>query len=59
METIASVIDALERAPSIVLPLVREVAPTLVKRRPTPTKWVGSRARLPSSSSRQIVFEPT
>jgi DinB family protein len=39
METIISVIDALERAPSIVLPLVREVPPTLVKRRPTPTKW--------------------
>jgi hypothetical protein len=39
METIASVIEALERAPGIVLPLVREVPPTLVKRRPSPTKW--------------------
>ncbi len=39
METIASIIEALERAPSIVLPLVREVPSTLLKRRPAPTKW--------------------
>jgi uncharacterized damage-inducible protein DinB len=39
METTTSVIEALERAPRIVVPLVREVPPVLVKRRPTPTKW--------------------
>jgi hypothetical protein len=39
METVASVLEALERAPSIVVPLVREVPPMLVKRRPAPTKW--------------------
>jgi hypothetical protein len=39
METIACVIEALERAPGIVVPLVREVPSTLLKRRPTPTKW--------------------
>ena len=39
MEGTASVIDALERAPNLVVPLVREVPPDLLKRRPTPTKW--------------------
>ena len=35
----AAVISALERAPSIVVPLVREVPPALLKRRPAPGKW--------------------
>jgi hypothetical protein len=39
METATAVIDALARAPSIVVPLVREVPPTLLRRRPSPTKW--------------------
>lgn len=39
MNTINAVIDALERAPGLVVPLVREVPPALLKRRPTPTKW--------------------
>src|SRR3954463_12670101 len=39
MDTIATVIDALERAPSLVLPLVREVPPAILKRRPAPGKW--------------------
>jgi hypothetical protein len=33
------VIDALERAPSMVIPLVREVPEGLLKRRPKPGKW--------------------
>jgi hypothetical protein len=33
------VVDALERAPSVVLPLVREVPGSLLKRRPKPGKW--------------------
>jgi len=33
------VIDALERAPSLVVPLVREVPPAILKRRPAPAKW--------------------
>jgi uncharacterized damage-inducible protein DinB len=33
------VIEALERAPRLVVPLVREVPPDLLKRRPAPTKW--------------------
>jgi hypothetical protein len=33
------VIDALERAPDLVVPLVREVPPALLKRRPRPGKW--------------------
>ncbi|HEV8348459.1 MAG TPA: DinB family protein [Vicinamibacterales bacterium] len=39
METPTSVIEALERAPGIVVPLVREVPPALLKRRPAPAKW--------------------
>jgi hypothetical protein len=39
VDSISSVIDALERAPSIVVPLVREVPPILLKRRPSPGKW--------------------
>src|SRR3954468_17176683 len=39
MDTTATVIDALERAPSLVLPLVREVPPAILKRRPAPRKW--------------------
>lgn len=37
--TVPSVIDALERAPQIVVPLVREVAPADLKRRPAAGKW--------------------
>ncbi|MGB7220187.1 MAG: DinB family protein [Vicinamibacterales bacterium] len=39
METTTAVIAALERAPSVVVPLVQEVPPALLKRRPAPAKW--------------------
>src|SRR6478609_9060948 len=39
METVDPVIDALARAPEIVVPLVREVPPALLKRRPAPDRW--------------------
>ena len=39
METTTAVIAALERAPNVVLPLVREVPSVLLKRRPAPRKW--------------------
>jgi hypothetical protein len=39
MDSTASVIEALERAPQLVVPLVREVPPSLLKRRPAPGKW--------------------
>lgn len=34
-----AVIDALERAPGIVVPLVREVPVEILRRRPAPRKW--------------------
>jgi hypothetical protein len=34
-----AVIDALERAPTIVVPLVREVPAAILKRRPAPGRW--------------------
>ena len=39
MHTTAAIIDALERAPGIVIPLVREVPSDVLKRRPAPRKW--------------------
>jgi hypothetical protein len=39
VEAVTAVIDALERAPSIVVPLVREVPTAILKRRPAPHKW--------------------
>jgi hypothetical protein len=39
MDTTATIIEALERAPGLVIPLVREVPPGVLKRRPAPRKW--------------------
>jgi hypothetical protein len=39
METTTAVIDALQRAPAIVVPLVREVPAAVLRRRPAPHKW--------------------
>lgn len=39
MNSVPTVIDALQRAPDIVVPLVREVPPLILKRRPTPRRW--------------------
>lgn len=39
MNTTTAIIDSLERTPAIVVPLVREVPATLLKRRPAPGKW--------------------
>ena len=39
MHTIPAVIDALRRAPDIVVPLLREVPPPILKRRPAPRRW--------------------
>jgi len=37
--SISDVIDALERAPRIAVPLVRDVPPSLLTRRPRPGQW--------------------
>ncbi len=39
MNSPEAVIESLERAPSVVLPLVREVPREILKRRPSPRKW--------------------
>ena len=39
MNASAAVIDALARAPRIIIPLVREVPAALLKRRPMPQRW--------------------
>ena len=39
MHSSDAVIEALARAPEIVVPLVREVPPAILKRRPAPSRW--------------------
>ncbi|HEX8291605.1 MAG TPA: DinB family protein [Pyrinomonadaceae bacterium] len=39
MQDPAAVIDALENAPAVVVPLVREVPAAVMKRRPAPGRW--------------------
>ena len=39
MDSAQAVIDALERAPRIIVPLIREVPPPLLKRRPRSGRW--------------------
>ncbi len=39
MSHTATLITALENAPGIIIPLIREVPPQYLKRRPSPTKW--------------------
>jgi len=39
MQNPEAIIAALENAPGIILPLVREVPPAVLKRRPKPGKW--------------------
>jgi len=39
MNTVHAVVDALRRAPEIVVPLVREVPQGILKRRPAPRRW--------------------
>ncbi len=39
MESIATFIETLERAPNIVIPLVREMRDEWLKRRPDPDRW--------------------
>jgi len=39
MNDTAILISALEKAPGVIIPLIREVPPQILKRRPSPTKW--------------------
>ena len=39
MSDTASLILALETAPGVIIPLIREVPPQILKRRPSPAKW--------------------
>lgn len=39
MSDTTTLITALENAPGIIIPLIREVPPQYLKRRPSPTKW--------------------
>src|SRR6478672_5617297 len=39
LNSVPSIIDALRRAPDIIVPLVREVPSEILKRRPEPNRW--------------------
>jgi len=39
MDTTTAIVEALENAPDVVIPLVREVPTEVLKRRPAPRKW--------------------
>jgi len=39
MKTVDAVIDAIERGQSVVIPLVRQANPAILKRRPAPGEW--------------------
>jgi hypothetical protein len=39
MSDTATLISALETAPGVIIPLIREVPPQILKRRPRPAKW--------------------
>jgi hypothetical protein len=39
MDTVTSLIEAIERAPQVVVPLVNDVPAEILKRRPAPRKW--------------------
>jgi DinB superfamily len=52
-----AVIEALERAPSIVVPLVREVPSGILKRRPKPGKWSAHEHACHLSVVHRLFFE--
>src|SRR4051794_31708491 len=39
MDTTTAIVEALQKAPEVVIPLVREVPAAILKRRPAPRKW--------------------
>ena len=39
MSDTTALISALGTAPGVIIPLIREVSPSILKRRPAPTKW--------------------
>ena len=57
METPTAVIDALERAPGIVVPLVREVPTALLKRRPAPVKWSAHEHACHLAAAHRLFFD--
>ena len=55
--THTEVVDALERAPSIIIPLVREPPEPLRKRRPSPGKWSAHEHACHLAAAQPIFFE--
>jgi len=66
VDSVSSVIEALERAPAIVVPLVNEVPAAILKRRPAPGRWsahehachLGAPHQLLSNRLEKMLSEP-
>ncbi len=57
MDSIAAVIDAIERAPAVVVPLVREVPAAILRRRPAPQKWSAHEHACHLAAVHQLFFD--
>ena len=57
MEDTAALITALETAPSVIIPLIREVPPQVLKRRPSPAKWSAYEHAIHLSQSDELFRE--
>jgi hypothetical protein len=57
MEKVNAVIEALERAPDIIIPLVGEVPESIVKRRPKPGKWSAHEHACHLATIHPVMFE--
>jgi hypothetical protein len=56
MTQVGVVISALERAPEFIIPLVREVPPAILKRRPKPGKWSAHEHACHLSAVHSMIF---
>jgi hypothetical protein len=57
MNATEAVIASLEHSPAIILPLVRELPPALLKRRPAPDAWSAHEIACHLAESQPIFFE--
>ncbi len=57
MNSTDAVIAALENGPSLIVPLVREVPPSILKRRPTPHSWSAYEIACHLAAAQPLFFE--
>lgn len=57
MSQIQSIITSLKIAPDVLLPLVRELPPAIIKRRPAPQKWSAHEHAVHLAEVHQLFFD--